>query len=80
MTRVIKDGNCGNSPKNELLQAFCIAAARKDLELIEDLMADDVAWHPVGRKPVIGSRSVARAITKHCPASSLRIQHVVSHG
>ena len=80
MTRVTKDGNCGNSPKNELLQAFCIAAARKDLELIEALMADDVAWHPVGRKPVAGSEAVARAITKHCPASALHIEHVITHG
>ena len=80
MTRVIKDKSCGNSPKNELLQAFCIAAARKDLGLIEDLVTDDVGWHQVGRKPVSGSTAVARAITKYCPASKLRIDHVISHG
>lgn len=80
MTRVIKDKNCRNSPKNELLQAFCIAAARKDLELIEDLVTEDVSWQQPGRKPVVGSKAVAKAITKFSPASSLRIEHVISHG
>ena len=80
MTKVIKKDDCRNSPKNELLQAFCIAVARKDLDLIADLLTDDVVWHQIGRKPVAGSAAVAKAITQHGPATTIRIDHAISHG
>lgn len=80
MTQVTRSKDCGNSPKNELLEAFSIAVARKDLSLIGDLLAEDARWLPAGRKPVVGKDAVARAITKYAPATSLTIEHVISHG
>lgn len=80
MTRVTRSKDCGNSPKNELLEAFSIAVARKDLSLIADLLVDDARWLPAGRKPVVGKDAVSRAITKYAPATSLTIEHVISHG
>ena len=80
VTEVIRNARCGLSPKNELLEAFSIAVARADLLLLADLLSDDVTWLPVGGRPVTGKDKVCRAITRYSPATTLSIDHVVSHG
>jgi hypothetical protein len=45
-----------------------------------ELLVDDARWLPAGRKPVVGKEAVSRAIAKYAPATSLTIEHVISHG
>jgi hypothetical protein len=80
VTKLELSADCGNSPKNQLLQELTVAIARADAERILELVTKDVRWTPVGRKPVAGARSVSRALVRLGPATSLEVGHVVSHG
>jgi hypothetical protein len=80
MTRFQLSEDCGNSPKNQLLQALTFAIARADAEQIVGFITKDIQWSPVGRKSISGAKSVSRALMRLGPATSLKIRHVVSHG
>lgn len=80
VTNITKSPDCGNSPKNQLLQNLVIALACADFATIHRLVAEDVCWLPAGKQPVSGVAAVCKAITRHGLASRLVIEHVVSHG
>lgn len=80
MTKIHVSEDCGNSPKNQLLQALTVAIARADPEQIRSFVTEQVQWSRVGSKPISGSQSVVQALVSLGPATSLRIGHVVSHG
>lgn len=80
MTEIRKSGDCGNSPKNRLLQELVIAFARGDGSRVAEVVTEEVRWQPVGGKAVQGVETVCRAVTRHGPATRLTIAHVVSHG
>jgi hypothetical protein len=80
MTKIQLSEDCGNSPKNQLLQALTVAIARADSEQILSHVTKEVQWSPVGRKPILGSQSVVDALVRMGPATSLQVGHVVSHG
>jgi hypothetical protein len=80
VTDIETKADCGNSPKNALLQALVVAVARADSSAIAKLVAEDVCWTPVGRKPVMGREQFCKQITRHGPATRVTIEHVISHG
>ncbi len=80
MTNIRLSGDCGNSPKNRLIQEFTLAIARADAGRIEELATRDIQWLSVGRKPILGAQSVCRALTRLGPATSIDVHHVISHG
>jgi hypothetical protein len=80
MTELQLNKNCGNSPKNQLLQELTVAMALADVERLSDLVTADVQWTQMGRMPVSGSQSVCRALARLGRATALKIDHVISHG
>jgi hypothetical protein len=80
MTKINNRHDCGNSPKNRLVQDLTIAIACADASRIAALTTIDVRWLPVGRKPVTGADAICKAITRYGPATSLIIEQVISHG
>lgn len=80
MTKVQRSRDCGNSPKNQLLQELTVAIARGDEGQTLKSLSADVQWNPIGRKSVSGAQAVCRGLLRYGPASSLEIGHVVSHG
>jgi len=80
MTRILKHADCGNSPKNQLVQDLTIAMARGDQERARALVTEGMEWVQIGRKPVVGVDAFCKAFTRYGPASVLTIEHVVSHG
>jgi hypothetical protein len=82
MTTVIISADCGNSPKNKLLEKLTIAFAEGDAEFIRANVTDDIRWNIIGEKVIQGKADFAAALAqaKEQPVLQLTIQHVVSHG
>lgn len=82
MTTVITSEDCGNSPKNKLLEKLTIAFAEGDAEFILASVAGDIRWNIPGEGEIQGKDEFSRALLriKDNPALQLTIQHVVSHG
>lgn len=80
VTKIQRSQDCGNSPKNLLLQELTIAIAIADEARILALLTTDVQWNPITSKPVSGAQAVCRALLRYGPATSLTIGRVISHG
>lgn len=74
--------DCGNSPKRELLKEISTLFASYDLEKLEGYFAEDIEWHLIGDKSVIGKKKFLQALDEmrdNAPAE-LSIHSVVNHG
>ena len=82
MTRVITSEDCGNSPKNILVQDLTIALAKRDSKFILGKVTDDIRWNIVGDKLIEGKDSFARTLEKikGDKAVQLTVHHVATHG
>ena len=80
MTKILRSKDCGNSPKNQLLQDLTIAMAKADTSTARELVTGDIEWTPIGRQPVPGVDAFCRAFSRYGPATKLTIEHVISHG
>ncbi len=80
--RIIPSGDCGNSPKNALLQDVTIALAKRDVDFLLSHVTDDVIWEVVGSDVVEGKAAFARAVDARTASdvTQLTIDHVMSHG
>ena len=78
--QVIRSSDCGNSPKQKLLEDMSVALAGADVGLIDSLAVPELVWLPVGKKPVEGQDAVLSAIRKSGPATEVAVERVVSHG
>lgn len=79
-TKVERSSDCGNSPKQKLLEDVSVAIACADIGLVEALSLPELVWLRVGREPLEGQEAVLSKISKDGPASEVRIERVVSHG
>jgi hypothetical protein len=80
MTKVQRSQDCGNSPKNQLLQELTVAIARSDKAKLLGFLAVDVQWSLVGKKSISGAEAVCKALMHSGKATALTIEHVISHG
>ena len=82
MTKIIIKEDCGNSPKNILLQQFTIAIARRDTKFILDTIADPIRWNFVGDRVIEGREDLAEFLKqlKSNKVTLLTIHHITSHG
>lgn len=80
MTEIRHTKEYDKSQKNLLLVELIVATAHADVPRIEDLVANDVRWLPVGSEPILGSEAVCKAATRYGTATALTIDSVVSHG
>jgi hypothetical protein len=82
MTRVILSENCGNSPKNNLIQQLTVAFAKRDVKFILDTVTDTIQWNIVGGRLIEGKSSLSEFLkqSKNNKVSLLTIRHIASHG
>jgi len=78
--RVTRSGDCGNSPKQKLLEDLTVALALADQQLLEALTVPDLVWTQVGRRPVEGQSKVLQVLARQAPADEVSVERVVSHG
>ena len=79
--RIVRSRDCGNSPKNALLEKAAVALATRDARALAPLVADDVRWDFVGERVVEGREQLAAALAaRHEGIARLVIHRVVSHG
>lgn len=79
-TKIHRSKDCGNSPKQKLLQDFAIAIARTDFKTIQHLTTEDVVWHQSGRAVRKGQNSVLTAVKALGPVEAIEVSDVISHG
>ena len=53
MTKVLRSRDCGNSPKNTLLEDLTIALAKRDTRFLIGVVTEDVRWNVVGRRALV---------------------------
>lgn len=82
MTDIIINKDCGNSPKNLLLQKMTIAFAEANADFILGIAAEDIYWYIIGEKVVPGKASFTEALVelKTGEVEELTILHAISHG
>jgi hypothetical protein len=78
--RIVPSGDCGNSPKNTLLQDITVAFAERDAGFLSDHLTDDFRWEVVGARVVEGLAASMQALDETDDVSQLTVEHVVSHG
>ena len=78
--RIIPSTDCGNSPKNTLLQDMAIAFAKRDTDFLSGHVTDDVRWEVVGTPVVVGLAGLIQALKQTDDVAQLTIEHVMSHG
>jgi len=82
MTKINTSEDCGNSPKNILIQDLMIAFAKGATQFILKSVADEIEWNIVGGPRIQGKANFSRHLkemTNHKTAE-LNIFHVSTHG
>lgn len=82
MTNIIIGKDCGNSPKNVLLEHLTAAFAKNDTALLLSRVTEDIVWDIVGSETVSGKTAFAAALERVNSTETLEltIEHVSSHG
>ena len=82
MTRINGSDDCGNSPKNKLVQQLSIALTLGDIAMLLDSVTDDIYWEIVGERSIHGKDGLTKALGRVEPdqLAKLTIEHVLTHG
>lgn len=80
MTMVNIREDCGNSPKNILVQDLTIALAKGNIAFILSSVTDDVEWNIPGDSCTRGKAHLAEALGRLPKVAEITIQHVATHG
>ena len=82
MTRIIVSEDCGNSPKNTLIQQFIVAFAKRDVKFILEHVSNTIRWIIVGGQLIEGKEKLAEFLeqSKNNQVALLSIDHIASHG
>ncbi|HEU4339072.1 MAG TPA: nuclear transport factor 2 family protein [Planctomycetota bacterium] len=82
MTRIVKSKDCGNSPKNLLVQTLAISIGKADRANFLRCVTEDVSWTYPGRPAVVGRAPAAELLASVRRQAPLRIevQHAMSRG
>ena len=82
MTKIIVSEDCGNSPKNILIQQATIAIAKRDVKFIHDSATENIRWNIVGDQLIAGKENLTEFLKqlKNDKVASLTIHHIASHG
>lgn len=78
MTEISGSVDCGNSPKNKLVQD--VAIFLETGEGTSDGLHEDVVWSDRGQEPIKGRTAVQREVDSAAKPTSLRVDHAISHG
>lgn len=82
MTKIIRSDDCGNSPKNLLVESVSIALALGDGKSLSGSVADDIRWNYIGSGLIQGKESFYARLeqVKNDKVAEIAIQHVATHG
>jgi len=82
MMKVVLSRDCGNSPKNNLIQQLTVAFARRDVKFILDTVTDTIRWNIVGSRLIEGKPDLTEFLkqSENDKVSLLTIHHIASHG
>lgn len=79
MTRIIRSADCGNSPKNKIVEDIAVALETRDINFLSTILDYDAVWNYVD-----GTATTAETILNQVSAqdkpTSLTIDRVMSHG
>ncbi|MEC3880083.1 nuclear transport factor 2 family protein [Parapedobacter sp. 10938] len=76
------NADCKNSPRREFLKEFNSAFAKGDVSFIEANLDDEVSWHMVGDRTIMGKAAFITELEsmKASPVQKMVLQTVVTHG
>lgn len=82
MPKVIKSSECGNSPKNLLVQALAIAIETSNRSALARCISDDVTWAIPGRRSFDGKAAALAYLRSRSSAEVKKVvmRRIVSHG
>jgi len=82
MPDIMRSEDCGNSPKNQLVQEISIALATHATDFLYDYVAEDLRWKVVGRGALQQKTELGDFLDKKGRQAfdSLTIHHVMTHG
>ena len=82
MTEIVKSKDCGNSPKNLLVQELAVSIERADRAAFSRCISENIAWAYQGRSPVVGRASASELLESMRSQAPLMIEveHAISHG
>ncbi|MBB3063281.1 nuclear transport factor 2 family protein [Microbulbifer rhizosphaerae] len=79
MVQVNRSMDCGNSPKNKMVEHIAIALDTQDTDFLSSILDSEAVWSYVG-----GTATTSEAILDQVGAvnkpTSLTVDHVMSHG
>ena len=79
MTKINRSADCGNSPKNKMVEDIGIALERGDAELLSSILDPEVVWSYSSSMTTTAEKILDVLSTLDKPAT-LTIDHVMSHG
>lgn len=77
MTAIKHSKDCGNSPKNKLVQEFAIAL---ETGRVHDAFTDGVIWRRTSKSTLEGKQALLAALARAVPPEKLTIEHAIAHG
>lgn len=83
MIKIIRSDDCGNSPKNKLLEDVEIALAQKDTAFLLGVLAPDICWRIIGQATAHGTAEFLEVLAGTFQASEITeiaIHHALNHG
>jgi hypothetical protein len=82
MTKIVRSQDCGNSPKNQLVENLAVALSTGDDRAASGLITEEVQWEIVGSGTLRGRESVLQTLRDLNGQAivQLTILHVVTHG
>lgn len=80
--KIIESEDCGNSPKNKMVQKIAIAIIKKDTDKIKNLCTKDIVWDISGVDQFQGHESLKNAIStlSKRKIAEVEIDTAISHG
>ena len=82
MIKIVKSKDCGNSPKNLLVQSLALAIEKVDQAEFAACVGDDICWVYPGRplaKGASDASSQLRSQQSRVP-TEIEVEHAISHG
>lgn len=82
MTEINRSGDCGNSPKNQLVEDVSVALATADVDALANRVTDEVRWEVVGGLTTRGRSELESTVERSSreEPTVVTVEHVVTHG
>ena len=79
---IVRSQDCGNSPKNQLVENLAIALLTNELKKRSDYVTEDVQWNRVGGKSLEGRKAILKELEVMHNRSILKLTvvHAITHG